>query len=252
MHGIESNETLYPCKHCSHASFSIPDIVEHYKENHELQELPYYQCESCDFVSEKLSSAQKHAKSVHEDENYRPLKCRHCDFTCAGPMVQFRRHLEVHSTDRSLTCDICQKVLTTRNSLRRHKQCYHEDLTCVCDICGHTTKHPEWLKRHMKTKHGGKESKVKCPHCDYHARDKNSLEVHIDRKHQDIAGELSHFCPQCGRGFIHQYSLTNHLYYHKTGHEHTAQARPGPKVITEHEKSWQDKVLMHLSFSQTY
>ena len=159
MHGIESDETLYPCKHCSHASFSIPDIVEHYKENHELQELPYYQCESCDFVSEKLSSAQKHAKSVHEDENYRPLKCRHCDFTCAGPMVQFRRHLEVHSTDRSLTCDICQKVLTTRNSLRRHKQCYHEDLTCVCDICGHTTKHPEWLKRHIKTKHGGKESK---------------------------------------------------------------------------------------------
>ena len=72
---------------------------------------------------------------------------------------------------------------------------------------------------------------MKCPHCDYHARDKNSLEVHIDRKHQDIAGELSHFCPQCGRGFIHQYSLTNHLYYHKTGHEHTAQARPGPKVI---------------------
>ena len=94
---------------------------------------------------------------------------------------------------------------------------------------------------------------MKCPHCDYHARDKNSLEVHIDRKHQDIAGELSHFCPQCGRGFIHQYSLTNHLYYHKTGHEHTAQARPGPKVITtEHERSWQDKVLMHLSFPQTY
>ena len=39
----------------------------------------------------------------------------------------------------------------------------------------------------MKTKHGGKESKVKCPYRDYHARDKNSMEVHIDRKHQDIA-----------------------------------------------------------------
>ena len=40
----------------------------------------------------------------------------------------------------------------------------------------------------MKTKHGGKETKVKCPHCDYRARDKNSVEVHIDRKHQDVAG----------------------------------------------------------------
>ena len=72
--------------------------MEHYKEYHELQELPYYQCESCEFVTEKLSTAQKHAKAIHGDKNYRPLKCRHCDFTCAGPMVQFRRHLEVHST----------------------------------------------------------------------------------------------------------------------------------------------------------
>ena len=40
-------------------------IVEHYKEYHELQELPYYQCERCEFVTEKLSTAQKHAKSSH-------------------------------------------------------------------------------------------------------------------------------------------------------------------------------------------
>ena len=43
----------------------------------------------------------------------------------------------------------------------------------------------------MKTKHGGKETKVKCPHCDYRARDKNSVEVHIDRKHQDVAGKCA-------------------------------------------------------------
>ena len=45
----------------------------------------------------------------------------------------------------------------------------------------------------MKTKHGGKETKVKCPHCDYRARDKNSVEVHIDRKHQEIAGMCAIF-----------------------------------------------------------
>ena len=26
MHGIQHETALYPCKHCSHAAFSIPDI----------------------------------------------------------------------------------------------------------------------------------------------------------------------------------------------------------------------------------
>ena len=50
--------------------------------------------------------------------------------------------------------------------------------------------------------------------------------------HQDIAGELSHVCPRCGKGFIHKSSLTHHLFLHdKSSKKKTTTSSVNQKFI---------------------
>ena len=90
----------------------------------------------------------------------------------------------------------------------------HKEKGYVCDICGFKTNRGENLTRH-KLMH--KEKRLKCMFCDFSSSRKEQLECHMDRRHQDVCGELSHMCSECGQGFIYKNSLTKHLSQHKKG-----------------------------------
>ena len=65
------------------------------------------------------------------------------------------------------------------------------------------------LNRHKRMH---KEKSLKCMYCDFWSSKKEQLEYHIDKKHQDVGGALSHMCSECGKGFIYKNVLTKHLW----------------------------------------
>jgi hypothetical protein len=71
-----SNNQLYSCKFCLEAATSISEIIQHHKDYHEIQAMPFFQCENCDFVSEKISETRSHSKSVHGIDDYRSVYLR--------------------------------------------------------------------------------------------------------------------------------------------------------------------------------
>ena len=213
MHGI-SNEinSKYLCKYCLVTGLSKIELVNHCKENHEFETLPFFMCDKCDFDSPKFPITEEHYKNVHGMLRYSPFTCKHCDHI-SNELDSFRRHVITHQ-DVSHICDECGKVLKSKKYLKRHIEYHHaKQDRCVCDICGFSTSHQDWLKRHILNQH--QKAKVKfCPHCKKVFRDKNCLEVHIDHNHPSV-GEKKFFCQECGAGFMYQYSLTSHLYKHK-------------------------------------
>ena len=164
IHHNKSNNQLYSCKFCLEAATSISEIIQHHKDYHEIQAMPFFQCENCDFVSEKISETRSHSKSVHGLDDYRPYKCKHCELT-SDNLLNFARHVKNHNPNRSFICDECGTVLKSAKNLRYHKTSYHKQNTqeLVCDICGFATVQMNNLKRHIKAMH---EKPEKCQYCE--------------------------------------------------------------------------------------
>ena len=212
MHGSRDDiSSKHLCRYCLYYTDSKMDLVNHSRENHEFETLPFFHCEKCDFVSEKFPVTEEHCKVEH-GMKYAPFSCKHCDHV-VNELGSFRRHVITHRDVRNI-CDECGKVLKSKTYLKKHIDFHHKKQDrCVCDICGFSTSHQVWLKRHILNQHQKVKTKV-CPHCMKGFRDKNCLEVHLDHNHPDIH-EKKFFCQECGAGFMFQYSLTRHLYKHK-------------------------------------
>jgi len=229
-HDMPKTESFH-CKHCSEVASSLYEIVRHHQEYHEMQTLPVFLCENCDYHSEKIGETRAHAKTEHGIDYYKPYKCTHCEYT-SDWFPKFCHHVKRHIMPQSVICNMCGKVLKSEHSLKYHMAAHHnddEEKNYVCDICGFRTAQKQNLRRH----HSVHRKDRKCPYCDVAARDKNYLELHIDQKHQDIAGELNHICPQCGKGFIFKYSLTKHIWMHKNKPSQLLNARHMKKPNTE-------------------
>ena len=212
MHGNNDDvDKKFLCKYCLDVCLTRHDLVNHHKDNHEFQNLPFFLCDKCDYFSTKSTDTEEHYKSAHGIDKYFPFECRNCDHVNAK-LNSFQFHLITHK-DVSHVCHECGTKLKNKNFLRRHIEYHHKkDDRCVCDICGFSTTHKDWLRRHMKT-HGGAK-RLPCPHCEKDFRDKSTLEVHLDHNHS-VEEEKKFFCQQCGRGFMYRYSLTNHVHKHK-------------------------------------
>ena len=63
-----------------------------------------------------------------------------------------------------------------------------KDKNYICDICGFKTAEQFNLARHKKIH--DKLAVKRCQYCDFTARTKDRLECHIDKKHQDVGGNL--------------------------------------------------------------
>ena len=215
----ESIEDLILCQFCCDSAFSVPEIVRHHKDFHELQALPYFLCEvdNCEFYSKKLSETGEHMKNLHNTNEYKPYQCRHCDYKIGiGKSIQasaglasakFAKHMLIHAQEKKhYKCDICNKKV---QNLQRHQRSQHgkdKDKKCVCETCGFVAKHKDMLKRHIRSVH---KRDLKCPYCDKVYGRNEILQSHIEKSHPGTS-DLKFFCSKCGKGFMFRCTYGQH------------------------------------------
>ena len=74
-------------------------------------------------------------------------------------------HKESHA------CDICGKIIATRDNLRKHQRLVHEiERAYACDICGEIFGARRDMTRHREVAH------FRCRHCGETFKDKKEYE----------------------------------------------------------------------------
>merc|ERR1719150_1950817 len=127
--------------------------------------------------------------------------------------TRLREHIGVFHDGKTLeeirkmrkTCEICQKVFPTFQSLTRHKFAMHgiEDPSIntekvKCECCGKiwSTKHN--LKKHLQNMETKLLEKFKCAICGNTFSHQRGLEYHENSVHKKLTRE---FCELCGKTF---------------------------------------------------
>ena len=136
------------------------------------------------------------------------------------------QHIESKHLDIGTICEICKKCCSTRNALRAHKYRHHNLLSFANDNCyfcacfgtyavkinfysGQTSFEAEMEKKmYPLALVGSGTSGYGCTDCDYTARDRHAMSLHVEAKH--VTG-YSLNCPVCGRVCPTREALRKHL-----------------------------------------
>ena len=217
------------------------DKIHNSKEENEVTKQVL--CEVCPLL--QLSSVKEvmsHRSKIHMKD--KKICCPHCDQS-----LTVWKNLKIHidakhpeHAEKKFRCNECRKTFIFECSCNSHKSQAHQKVKKVCDICGAEFIRKGDLDNHMIIKHDAKGtqlscdkcafstmSRVKltrhkynkhdsgnhkqCPHCDYETRTNQKLNRHIDNNHSDHDAEKKHVCEKCGKQFMFESSLIDHVKY---------------------------------------
>lgn len=176
-------------------------------------------CGHCPSTFTRQDNLKRHEARLHSSVEFRCDICQHRPKNAEA----MNRHIEFHSGKQALKCDICAKVLTTKNGLKHHRAAHTGDgRTVACEKCTKTYGSKQALSLHVLADHEhfryacecgkvfvyeknltahevvcGKKSAYMCHFCGKRLKTKTTLKKH----------ELSHVekntwvCPKCGKKF---------------------------------------------------
>ncbi|KAL1397328.1 hypothetical protein pipiens_009845 [Culex pipiens pipiens] len=117
-------------------------------------------------------------------------------------------------------CEICDKILSTKQSLNNHKTKHldpEQRETFRCEICEATFKSKYGLKYHLETKHiaENERKKLPCPTCGRIFKSDEGRKIHMTIQHG--AGGPIFKCKECPMVFARKPHLDLHMATHGAG-----------------------------------
>ena len=167
-----------------------------------------FACEKCVFFTNRTDQLNLHMKKHHLNAKVQFLfECTHCQKKFKQ-QSRLEAHRNVHTKERSISCALCSKVLSSKKSLKVHMEMIHlnkqitikqgfgifterekKEQTNVkqCNGCKYTTTHKGTLKKHILRKHiREKREKVEmCGVCEFTSKHEKNIVRHIKTAHQE-------------------------------------------------------------------
>ncbi|RZF33494.1 hypothetical protein LSTR_LSTR010150 [Laodelphax striatellus] len=196
-----SDVSVFRCKLCNCVFKTKRDMKNHLKQ-HTNEEKPNDK-ETWSKLSVKKVLDRSQAllspdstEKIHDLETSQLLDCKEDSVTyskkeyvcelCGAHYKSSRGlsyHRLTHSSDKQLTCYVCDKKFHRKSVLDNHISGTHLNLKKSCPICKMLLTGEKSLRRHMK-RHTVQQQKFKCHACDKTFLQKINLSKHMRIKHQ--------------------------------------------------------------------
>ncbi|XP_072522113.1 uncharacterized protein [Salminus brasiliensis] len=121
---------------------------------------------------------------------------------------EFTPHIESHTTDRLLYCEVCGKPFRYDRVLKAHMVVHQKERPYRCELCGKCYSYAHVLKIHLRTHTG--ERPYHCKYCGKTFNQKGHVKGH-ERIH---TGEKIYSCSVCGKRFTWLGQGKEHLRIH--------------------------------------
>ena len=103
-----------------------------------------------------------------------PQSCNQCEFS-SSQTGDLRRHLKVHSGEKSNKCNQCEFSSSQTGDLRRHLKVHSGEKSNKCNQCDYASSRAGHLRRHLKVHSGEKPNK--CNQCEFASSQAKGLPV---------------------------------------------------------------------------
>ena len=106
---------------------------------------------------------KRHIKGTHENF-INPLQCVQCD-EVFDSFKQLNKHRRAaHPKEKTVQCQVCQKMLSSKDSLKTHMLIHDDVRNYKCAFCSKSFRHSQALKKHEQL-HKNLEKPNQCVIC---------------------------------------------------------------------------------------
>lgn len=193
----------------------------------------YYKCEVCDKIITRSYNFMRHQSvhtgvrkycchicgnsfrlsgilSRHIQEFHLRIKNLSCDICSRkfSSKQSLQDHKLIHSNERSFVCDICNSAFKQKSALRIHKLFHSDNFPFVCTVCGKKYRRARDLKVHSWIHTGNRP--YSCEVCNSRFRLSQDL-----KRHMKTHGNMEFHCDECGSKFSQLRYLNNHQRKHE-------------------------------------
>ncbi|XP_056265565.1 gastrula zinc finger protein XlCGF7.1-like isoform X2 [Pseudoliparis swirei] len=136
----------------------------------------------------------------------KPLGCSECGERFLTE--DLRKHMKIHTRERTLSCQVCKKTFKHSGSVQRHLLTHTREKPFSCSVCEKSFRRKSRLKLHMMMHTG--EKPFSCSQCGRGFTERASLKRHMTIH----TGEKPFSCSVCEKTFIHRGKLKGHMITH--------------------------------------
>ena len=110
------------------------------------------------------------------------------------------------SCEEGYVCLVCQKISSSKYRLIEHFRIHTGEKPLKCDLCTETFRYRSQLSMHRRRCC----TVIQCDKCEKKFYTKVKFNKHVQKQHKN----WTHFCKVCGKGFLMEGRLQNHIRHH--------------------------------------
>lgn len=115
-------------------------------------------------------------------------------------------HTMGKSCDEGYVCLVCQKISRSKYMLIEHFRIHTGEKPLQCELCTEKFRYRSQLSTHRRRCC----TMIQCNKCEKKFSTKVKFNKHVQKQHKD----WTHFCKVCGKGFLIEGRLQNHMKHH--------------------------------------